>query len=132
MLHFDNRVFNVNGYKEEFLQRVLELAFWQSGSLYCTHWVEDKDHGLILMWGEGKNSHRLPSKFNAAECVNFVQRWLDSDFAQQVTLSEWCEDLDHDGHNTRGFQVYCDSWGHVGGSVYAICGIKPAYVWHGK
>lgn len=129
----DNRVFNVNGSGDEMLLKALELVFMQEGkNTTCTSWTQSKDNGLMLCWCEGKGLTLLPSPLTAKECLPFILSWLNSDFAKTVSLSEWCNDLDHDGHNSNGWQVYCEGWGHVGGYSNTICAIKPALMWHGK
>lgn len=133
-MNMDNRVFNVNGNGSKGLLAALELVFLQDGSnTTCKGWKETKEHGLILYWLDKRdNNTSLPVPMNAQQCIHFVEAWLETDFAKTVELSDWCEDADHDGHNSEGWQVYCENWGKVGGSDYAICAIKPAFCWHGK
>lgn len=129
----DNRIFNVNGSGKEMLAAALDLAFKQdSYSKTCSAFSETKDSGLILLWCKGQGQNDLPADLDSAACVDFVLKWLVSDFAKEVKLSKWCENHDHDGHNSDGWQVYCEDWGHVGGNHYSICAIKPAFMWHGK
>lgn len=129
----DNRIFNVNGSGSDMLLKALELVFLQEGDhARCHAWVESKTHGLILLWTDAEESNRLPAPLTASECLPLIERWLQSDFAKEVQLSDFCQDDDHDGHNSEGWQVYCEAWGHVGDNHYAICGIKPAFMWHGK
>jgi len=129
----DNRLFNVNGSGEEMLKKTLELVFSQEGDrTTCASWFESKEKGLVLLWCKGKGNNDLPSNLNAEESLLMVLSWLKGEFAKTVELSPWCEDMDHDGHNTKGWQVYCEDWGHVGNNHYAICAIKPAYMWLGK
>jgi hypothetical protein len=129
----DNRVFNVNGSGKAMLIMALELAFKQEGNnTTCSSFIESKEHGLVLVWCRGQGDHDLPADLCADECADFICKWLESDFAKTVKPSEWCGNADHDGHNSDGWQVYCEDWGHVGGNHYSICAIKPAYMWHGK
>ena len=130
----DNRIFNVNGSGSEMLRKALELAFMQEGdNTTCTAWRETKEHGLILLWAKASdNANPLPAPLSASQCVDVVETWLQGDFAQTVELSDFCEDHDHDGSNSDGWQVYCEDWGHVGDEHYAICAIKPAFMWNGK
>lgn len=131
----DNRIFNVNGSGSEMLLKALELVFKQEGdNTTCKGWQESKEGGLILCWwADGIDDiTRLPAPCSATQCLSFVEQWLVGDFAKTVELSKWCGDQDHDGHNSNGWQVYVDDWGHVGDQRYSICAIKPAYMWHGK
>lgn len=129
----DNRLFNVNGKGDQMLKDTLALAFKQDGdNTTCEAWIETQDHGLILLWLHRDGSNRLPAKMTADGIFQTVKGWLSSEFAKTVKLSEWCGDCDHDGHNSMGWQVYCEDWGHVANNPYAICAIKPAFMWHGK
>lgn len=130
----DNRIFNVNGSGDEMLKLTLSLVFLQRDkNATCTGWKQTKEHGLILFWSnDDPTTDKFPSPLNAEGMFPIVKSWLSCDFAKTVTLSEYCNNLRHDGHNTHGWQVYCSNWGNIGDHTYTICGIKPAYMWHGK
>lgn len=131
----DNRVFNVNGSGTDLLLAALKLAFAQEGygERSATAWVETEDCGLILCWVDDDKLNTFPAPLSAEQCLPLVEQWLEGDFAETVKPSKWCGNADHDGSNSRGWQVYVDDWGHVGIAGYrAICGIKPAFMWHGK
>lgn len=129
----DNRIFNVNGEGRDMLHKALELVFQQEGkNTTCRAWKQTKEHGLILLWSDSSDANAFPAPLSAEECVPMIEKWLASDFAKTVELSRFCDNADHDGDNGKGWQVYCEDWGHVGGDHYAICGIKPAYMWYGK
>jgi len=131
----DNRVFNVNGSGTDLLLMALKLAFSQEGygEKTAVSWAQTEEHGLILCWTEGEELNSLPASLSAEQCLPMVETWLKSEFANCVQMSKWCGNADHDGHNSDGWQVYVENWGHVGVAGYrAICGIKPAYMWHGK
>lgn len=128
----DNRIFNVNGKGEELLLKALELAFEQS-KCKCKGWLATKQ-GLVLAWYVDGKTTPLPTTagMTAAEVLPLVLSWLKSDEAKAVETSGWDADMNHDGHNSLGWRVFCEDWGHVGGSSSAICAVKPAYMWHGK
>ncbi len=129
----DNRVFNVNGRGDDMLLKALDLAFVQYGDSKCVGWRQNDSAGLILCWSASHGGVTpFPSPLNAEQCTPVVDTWLKSDFAKSVKPGERCEDYDHDGHNSKGWQVYIEGWGHVGNEQYAICAIRPAYLWHGK
>lgn len=130
----DNRIFNVNGRGTDMLQKALELAFIQNGrNTTCNAWKQTKENGLILLWSSSsKDAVPLPSPLSHEQCIPLIEGWLNGDFSKSVQLSEFCEDHSHDGENRKGWQMYCENWGHVGGEHYAICAIKPAYMWYGK
>lgn len=130
----DNRVFNVNGSGDEMLLQVLKIAFMQAGrNTYAKAWLQTEEHGLVLCWVDSENLNTLPGAMTAEECMPMVKGWLSGEFAKSVKPAEWCEDVDHDGNNPDGWQVYVEGWGKVGPADYrAICGVRPAFMWHGK
>lgn len=130
----DNRIFNVNGKGIEMLQKAIELAFMQftsSRKAKCSGWSFSKEKGLMLNWSS-TDGNSLPIDMNAEDCAQWAWKWLQSDESKTVVLSDFCDNQEHDGHNTQGWQVYIEDWGKVGKNDYALCAIKPAYLWHGK
>jgi hypothetical protein len=136
----DNRQFNINGQGKEMLQRTIRLAFEQEGQRTTAKaYVIDPDKGLVLLWHPVKETMPFPAHFNADAATEFIWAWLQSEPKMEHT--DWDADLDHDGHNSMGWRVYCEDWGHVQlgprhstkeASHYAIVAVKPAYLWHGK
>ncbi len=130
----DNRILSINGKGDQFLQEVLTLAFKQQGYIQkCDGWAEN-EAGLILLWSaEDKETHKFPGGGLTAEQVTpIVSAWLKNNDPNKFDLGDWEHDLSHDGHNSVGFRVYCEDWGHAGGFHCAICAVKPVYLWHGK
>jgi hypothetical protein len=87
---------------------------------------------LVLSWEGGprqsgefsKTKHRLPSGMDSALAADFAWSWLvEQDYGSQP---------DHDGSNHRGFILFNDAWGHVGGDSYAIIAIGSAWAMAGK
>lgn len=131
----DNRVFNVNGRGREALHQTLALAFDQWGNnTSCNGYVFSEQHGLILLWSltEKPDCTALPSEAGSILTADICWNWLQSKQAETVTIEGWDSNHDHDGHNSKGWRVYCEDWGHVDGMWQAICAVKPAYMWHGK
>ena len=132
---FDNRVFNVNGESKETLEKAISLAFdLNSSNTKASHWIFLKDKGLVLLWTERPNSHKLPVPLSADQAANMAWDWLKSEDAKTVTSDwHWDGDEDHDGHNDDGWRVYVEDYGHVGHVGYGpICAIRPNKVWYGK
>lgn len=133
----DNRIFNINGKGESMLLRVLELACIQNGGpehpSKIKGWKVTDEDGMILYW-HPENVTPLPGDgVTAKEFMPIVWSWLSNDKEKvKIKLTSWDRDADHDGHNGQGWRVYCGDWGHVGGSSYAICAVKPVYLWYGK
>jgi len=137
----DNRVFNVNGTDNyDNLLEVLKLGF-KHGNFGLNRtvkgWSIDKEHGFVLhdfipsFSNEGVNKFPLP--LNVESIYPIIQQYLDDkDTWNNTEFDKWDEDLDHDGHNTKGWRVYCEDWGHIGHNSGAFLTIKPAYMWMGK
>lgn len=130
----DNRILNINGSGRELLLLALTFAQKQSGFSKFKGWYFDKEKGLILVWYKHEKASAFLSAdgLNADQVVDMVIEWLQSADAKSMTLSGWDEDEDHDGHNSEGWRVYCEHWGHVGDDHYTICAVTPAFMWHGK
>jgi hypothetical protein len=136
-MNMDNRVLKINGRGTEGLLKAVELAFLQEGAKTCNGFFVDKNKGLVLVnYGDASGrSINFPVPLEPILCLPMIEKWLLSDEADSIEYSDqegWLKDNDHDGHNTRGWYVYCEDWGHVDGEWGTICAIKPAYCWHGK
>lgn len=131
----DNRIFNVNGETDEQLLMALKLVFSQSNHK-AQGWFYSKKHGLILYWhchdAGDRLVNRFPAPMTAEGIFPFIKEWLVSEHASEVECVGDDANVDHDGHNTKGWRVYCEKWGHVNGCPFAFCAIKPVYCWHGK
>lgn len=127
----DNPIFRVNGEGQERLIDTLKLVFNNS---HAKSWSISSEHGFIFHWVDDvPGVSPLPVPLSSSECASMATKWLKAQFVERtVMLEPWCEDFKHDGHNTKGWLVYVNDWGHIGNSRYVICGIKPAYIWHGK
>jgi hypothetical protein len=133
-MSFDNRIFDINGVDKTHFELAIDLAIGIAGHSKIVGWSFKKEKGLILHWYEPSNIsiHKFISAPNPVSIANMVWDWLDSEEASTVDLAHWDVDMNHDGHNGRGWRIYVDGWGHVGTDTSAICAIKPIYVWYGK
>lgn len=136
----DNRIFDINGKGQKMLAQVLELAmFHQRGcwegatNLKADGYKFSKDKGLIITWHtSGKDVQKFIAPLGSEALAGMICEWLESEEAATVNLVGWEQNADHDGNNSKGWRVYCEDWGHVGGDSYAIVAVKPCYLWHGK
>tara|TARA_B100000700_G_scaffold311500_2_gene393790 strand:- start:200005 stop:200409 length:405 start_codon:yes stop_codon:yes gene_type:complete len=133
----DNRLLNVNGRTKEQLTLALALAFKSeyNKDVKAVGWRVTNEHGLILFEHapenrEGYNSFIVPH--TPEQCATMIWDWVNSPDAKNIELSDWCGNIDHDGHNRLGWQVYLENWGKVAGEQFVICAAKPAYCWYGK
>lgn len=132
----DNKIFNVNGSGQKMLEDTLQLVFFQSSERTVTKsWSLCPKKGLILYWSnnvDGIDVNSFLTPLTAEEVTPMVWAWLNSDGALVTEMIGYDKDADHDGSNSLGWRVFVEDWGHINGSPYAICAIKPAYMWHGK
>lgn len=129
----DNRIFNVNGKGREQLAEVMRLAFLQkSNYAKAVAYKIDPQKGMILLWHntEAKGITGLPAPLTAEDAAVLVSAWLET--RPNTECSDWDADAEHDGDNELGWRVYCEDWGHVAGERFAICAVKPAWLWYGK
>lgn len=133
----DNRLFNVNGENSKTLKLAIKLAFMidsysEEGNIAKAYRV-DPNKGLIFLW-TSDTTGAIPFKnpLHYKDAFKFALEWLSSPEATNIKLEHWEEDVDHDGSNSIGWRVYLEDWGHVGDERYAICAVKPCYLWYGK
>lgn len=127
----DNRIFNVNGLEESHLGAAIELAFAIAECERATHFRISKTKGLILYEWPSPGTSPLLSPMKPKLLAQIAMNYLESDAAKECECEGWDANSDHDGHNSRGWRVYVDDWGHIEDED-AICAIKPAFMWYGK
>ena len=120
----DFPILNVSGSYIERLVTVLELAPYQYARAYFA-----SDEKLVFFWSAEQlppHAHLLPGKANAELMASLVKSWLNE-------TAKYPEEPNHDGSNTKGWRVYCDSWGMVEGfGHYSFVAIVPHWIMHGK
>lgn len=130
----DNRIFNVNGSGKDLLLMALRVAFMQEGhEATARSWVINREHGLGLCWARDHTGGTpFFTPISAGDALPMVWNWLEADDDAKAMKCEGTDaDADHDGHNARGWRVHFgDAEGAA--SSYAICFVRPAFMWHGK
>jgi hypothetical protein len=81
---------------------------------------------IVFYWAEPhkKERYRPLPKIDAATAAIMAKQWLD-----QV---EYGPEPDHEGVNQKGWRIYNEIWGHVGGEWAAIVAISPRWAMFGK
>lgn len=123
----DNFQFDITS--EGSLEQCMRIAFSKHPT--ALRWKEQLQDGskilrLVLAWtgADGQGWTPFPVPMNAETVVPIVTQWLDSqDYGPQP---------DHDGDNAKGWHVYNEAWGHVGGDYHAFVAIEPAWAMYGK
>ncbi len=127
---FNNRIFNVNGRGEGALLKTLEAASMQSGHVLITSYTLNAGKGLVLHWNKAEGQ-ALPYPLTCSEMLPTILKFLE-DPPEGMEYVDTDSNADHDGHNSRGWRVYCGPWGSVGDLNYCIAAIRPVFLWHGK
>jgi hypothetical protein len=135
----DNLGLMVRAKTRETFEMAMRIAFQYESKAVA--YAVDYKHGMILYWSKPTNSvfnaQPLPYAMNVDQVINFVWGWLESlwenyDEYKKFIMPDGGENVDHDGHNEKGFQVYNSNWGNIGNDWYSFVAISPAYIWIGK
>lgn len=125
----DNFRINVTARGEQTLRDAMKLAFLQHAK-GAKFWAvrpadEDKPLRMIFYWTDGAKDI-LPFGFtmDPEGCADFAGRWLAE--------AEYDFEPDHDGHNTKGWRIYNEGWGHVDRDWQAVVAVTPVWAMHGK
>lgn len=135
----DNKLLNLNGKINTQLEQALRYALTDEyGSFQSpSHYELTCDKGLILYWGKSNyakdNIIKFPFKQSFELTLQFCKAFLsDDDTWSQSTFNQWEKAIDLDGSLSKGFRIYTEDWGQVNNNDYAICAIKPCWLWYGK
>jgi hypothetical protein len=125
----DNRHISIQSEGRKAFDLAFQLMFDNAAGGKATHYFEDKEKGLVLLWAEDTSKKSIPllTKLAWKEAADLAWTWLENQPKEQYR-----DYLDHDGSNNKGFKVYNESWGHVSGSFYAILAVLPVWAWYGK
>lgn len=83
--------------------------------------------GLVFFWylsAAPDGLVRFPFKMDHVGAADFARRWLGEE--------DYGREPDHDGDNKKGWRLYNEVWGHVGGWTGAFVAVKPAWAMYGK
>ncbi len=127
----DNFKIDITARGKDSLEAAMKLAFGRGRLEYpstADGYLIDPEKGLIFFWAssldKGSPVNLLPFKLDAVGAADFAHRWLAE--------AEYGPEMDHDGHNTKGFRIYNNAWSRVEGYSGSIVAVKPEWAWHGK
>lgn len=125
----DNRLISIQSEGRKAFDLAFQLFFDNAAGGKASHYLEDKDAGLILFWHNDEyiKPNKLPYDMDWKAAADLAWGWL-----QSQPEDNYREYLDHDGSNGHGFKIYNENWGHVKGSSYAFMAILPVWAWYGK
>lgn len=106
------------------LKSALSLCGHKKVSGYRVEETKGKPR-MIFYWASSPNAAPFPFEMPIDQAAQFAQAWLDGG-------AEYGREPDHDGHNEKGFRLYCEDWGHVAGEWQAFVAIEPAWAMYGK
>ena len=126
----DNFKIDISAESFDSIIDALKIAFRHNGS-HARCWTTgklDDVSTLILFWSTPEpcwvEVNEFPAPLAARDAAEVVRQWLD--------IQDYEGEPIFDGSSYRGFRIFADDWGHVGGSMYAICGVQPYWSMHGK
>lgn len=86
--------------------------------------ADNEGNRLVLFWADSPTATKFPVPLDATSVLPIVSLWLDS--------VEYGDAPSHDGGNKKGFRVYNEQWGCVGGEWQAFAAIELAWLTFGK
>lgn len=119
----DNKYFEIHSSGKEQFTLAMKIALADHNKVIG--YKIDKEKGMILYWSKCDGVIEFPYVMNEQGVIDFVFGWVE---ATPVGTGR----PDHDGDNDKGFRVYCESWGHVGGYWQAFVAIEPIWAMYGK
>lgn len=120
----DNFCFDLTS--EGSLVEPMKIAF-QRDTRRAEAYLIHAEKGLVFFDYLGsmpKEGVKLPFKLDHIGAADFAARWL--------VEQNYGREPDHDGDNGKGWRLYNESWGHVGGWSGAFIAVKPAWAMYGK
>ena len=125
----DNRMFDIVDNSK--LEEWIKLAANGKAAIGWAEQEVDKVAGrhrkcLIFYWADPNLPHFvwLPAGSDAQLIAALARNWLNkADYGPQP---------DHDGDNGKGFRIYVEDWGHVGGRWEAFLAVAPVWAMYGK
>lgn len=128
---WDNRKLHINGDSEEMLAVALQLAFDQY-SHKCSGWRVKPNVGLYLDWHTTKDTQPFLTDMIAREVAPLVHQWLTQEYRR---MSEWDNEPSYfDGGTSTGWELFLPASenGYDYNDNYAICVVKPVFLYYGK
>jgi hypothetical protein len=124
----DNFHIDVTSNNPDLLSKVMEIGFSNNSKKAVGYVI--RDNTMIFLWSGYENlpdAVMFPFQMDYNGAADFVSRWLAS-----LNVDAYGPEPDHDGHNSKGWRVFNEAWGHVYGIRAAMVGVKPTWAWHGK
>jgi len=87
-------------------------------------WREDAEKGLVFYWTEAPGITKLLVPTDANRTADLILDWLSS--------VPYPLEPEHDGDNGKGWRLYNEEWGHVGGEWQAAFAVQPVWAMYGK
>lgn len=124
----DNHRIDLTWEGEERFRTVLKLLVDKHGrgskKKSFTHYIDDPDYGLILLWAARENAIEFSKPLSGEQLVDFAWEWLQE--------QDYGREPDHDGSNGKGWRLFNEAWGHVKHDWAAFVAIQPAWAMYGK
>jgi len=127
----DNFHFDMTSQGAEKLKVALGL-FDPPGRKVVGYSVGEVDYGggkglkrrLVLYWNDSAQATKLPFPMTMEQAADFAAGWLEH--------ADYGREPNHEGSNSKGWRLYCESWRMVGSDWCAFAAVEPAWALHGK
>lgn len=88
-------------------------------------WREDTENNrLVFYWVPSSASHPLPTPMQTYKLEGMITAWL--------AAADYGPEPDLDGSVSKGWRVYNEVWGSVGGDHMAFLAIEPVWLEYHK
>lgn len=85
----------------------------------------DPERGMVLYCSPSPQATLLPFEMSLAQAAEFAHEWL-------VQRADYGQRPDIDGDCEKGWRLYCQEWGRIGGDDHAFAAVKPAWAMYGR
>jgi hypothetical protein len=111
---------NITSHGEKYFKKAFEF------SQYKAKGYKIKENCFILYWTESDDEDYIsfPYEMEMDQASSFIYNWLKQ--------SDYPQEPDHDGNNSKGWRVFNESWGNVGGDWKTFLAVMPVWIIHPK
>ena len=75
---------------------------------------------------------KIPAAGKLVSCLTMHQPAVTALIEDWLAGLPWNAEPDIDGECSKGWRIFTEGWGHVGGDHYAAFAVQPVWMMHGK
>ncbi len=123
----DAPILKINGRSKERLLAALSLALDDHKAVGYLIDTKNERPRMVFFWTKHDKMIPFPGKTTPEFIASHIEIWLNDQ------MLEYPPEPDHDGHNSRGWYMYTEGWGHIEPYHYpAFLAIEPHWIMYGK